>query len=174
MDKRIKSTNGNDHARATTADILGRGLAPAARVAAKWRGHYDLLVALRADLQRRKNNLVEDARQEPPHSGLHIGDAGTDQYDADFGLSMVSSEQNALYEIDQALRRIHNGTYGLCEVTGKPIEEERLQALPWTQFSAAAAQELEREGHSARTRLAQRGNLTGPVGDNSDDAGDEE
>lgn len=47
-------------------------------------------------------------------------------------------------EIDDALKRVANGTYGLCELTGKPIKAERLQELPWARYSIEAARELER------------------------------
>src|SRR5438309_524866 len=53
--------------------------------------------------------------------GMHQADAGSDAYDRDFALSLLSQEQDALYEIDQALKRIEVGTYGICEMSGKPI-----------------------------------------------------
>src|SRR5437016_1745764 len=59
--------------------------------------------------------------------GMHQADAGSDAYDRDFALSLLSQEQDALYEIDQALKRIDLGTYGICEMSGKqiPRSEER-------------------------------------------------
>jgi len=85
-----------------------------------------------------------------------MADAGTDTFDRDFALGMLSSEQDALYEIDEALNRIRDGTYGKCEVTGKPIEATRLEAIPWTRFSAAAEKQLERDGAVRKTRLGPR------------------
>lgn len=85
-----------------------------------------------------------------------MADAGTDTFDRDFALGMLSSEQDALYEIDEALNRIRDGTYGKCELTGKPIEPARLDAIPWTRFSAAAEKQLEREGALKRVRLGPR------------------
>ena len=52
---------------------------------------------------------------------MHQADAGSDAYDRDFALSLLSQEQDALYEIDEALKRIELGTYGICEMSGKPI-----------------------------------------------------
>src|SRR5215470_11509 len=46
--------------------------------------------------------------------GMHQADAGSDAYDRDFALSLLSQEQDALYEIDQALKRIELGSYGVC------------------------------------------------------------
>src|ERR1044072_9694888 len=53
--------------------------------------------------------------------GMHQADAGSDAYDRDFALRLLSQEQDALYEIDEALKRIEIGTYGKCEMSGKPI-----------------------------------------------------
>jgi RNA polymerase-binding transcription factor DksA len=68
----------------------------------------------------------------------------------------MSSEQDAVYEIDEAMMRIRRGTYGICELTGKPIERLRLEAIPWTRFSADAEQQLEKNGEIRRARLAPR------------------
>ena len=90
-----------------------------------------------------------------------MADAGTDSYDRDFALSMLSAESDALYEIDQAITRIQSGTYGICEVTGNKIEPERLQAIPWTRFSAQAARDLERSGQLRKAQLAELGTIAG-------------
>jgi RNA polymerase-binding transcription factor DksA len=85
-----------------------------------------------------------------------MADAGTDTYDRDLALSLLSSEQDAVYEIEEALTRIRDGTYGVCELTGEPIEPDRLEAIPWTRFSTAAEKQLEREGGVKRARLNPR------------------
>ena len=100
--------------------------------------------------QRRING---DASEEQPAFSLHMADAGTDQFDRDFALSMAS-EQNLLYEIEQAMNRIRGGSYGVCELTGKTIESERLKAIPWARFSAEAEKQLERDGMFERARFA--------------------
>jgi RNA polymerase-binding transcription factor DksA len=105
---------------------------------------------------RRQGGLAQEAADQHPVFSTHMADAGTDTYDRDFALGMLSSEQDALYEIDEALNRIRDGTYGICEVTGKPIEATRLEAIPWTRFSAAAEKQLEREGAVRKTRLGPR------------------
>lgn len=85
-----------------------------------------------------------------------MADAGTDNFDRDLALGMLSNEQDALYQIEQALDRIRNGTYGICEVTGKSIEPDRLEAVPWTRFSKAAGERVEREGGLRTARLGER------------------
>ena len=67
--------------------------------------------------------------------GMHQADAGSDAYDRDFALSLLSQEQDALYEIDEALKRVEVGTYGKCEMSGKPIPRARLEAIPFARFT---------------------------------------
>ncbi len=74
----------------------------------------------------------------------HMADQGTDNFDREFALNLVSSEQDILYEIEEALRRVDMGTYGICEMTGEAIERERLKAIPHARHSVKAQQELER------------------------------
>src|SRR5687767_6450806 len=143
---------------ATTTDVLG-GFPAKRSVNGKWRSHYKRLVELRNHLLKQRGELVRDAQEESLAFSEHMADAATDSYDRDFALSMLSSEQNALYEIDQAIHRIETGTYGVCEVTGEKIEAERLAAIPWTRFSAQAARDLERQGAVQRAKLAQPGSV---------------
>jgi len=156
---------------ATTMQILGDGN-HAPRVDPKWKSHYDKLVELRNQLGDRKGTFTETAKEEQRAFSLHIGDAGTDEFDRDFALSMMSSDQNAMYEIDEAINRIRNGTFGVCEISGQPIEEERLAAIPWTRYSAEAQREMELNGSAARTRLGERGSLAEPAktGEDGDEA----
>lgn len=144
--------------RAATADVLA-GPTPT-RVRSKWQPFYRRLLELRNHLQRRQDDLSKDALEENPSFSTHMADAGTDNFDRDVALGMLSSEQDAVYEIDQALDRIRNGTYGRCEMTGKPIEPDRLEAIPWTRFSAAAERQLEKQGALKTARLGPRQAVT--------------
>src|SRR5882762_7191407 len=84
--------------------------------------------------------------------GMHQADAGSDAYDRDFALSLLSQEQDALYEIDQALRRIELGTYGVCEMSGKPIPHARLEAIPFARFTVECQSQLEKQNKMSRVR----------------------
>jgi RNA polymerase-binding transcription factor DksA len=84
--------------------------------------------------------------------GMHQADAGSDAYDRDFALSLLSQEQDALYEIDEALKRIELGTYGKCEMSGKPIPRARLEAIPFARFTVECQSQLERQSKAARIR----------------------
>lgn len=88
---------------------------------------------------------------EASGSGEHQADAGSDAYDRDFALSMLSKEQNALSEVEEALRRIDNGTYGICEISHKPIPILRLEAIPFARLTVECQSQWEKEkGLSAR------------------------
>jgi len=84
--------------------------------------------------------------------GMHQADAGSDAYDRDFALSLLSQEQDALYEIDEALKRIELGTYGKCEMSGKPIPRARLEAIPFARFTVECQSQLEKQSRASRVR----------------------
>src|SRR5438094_7462029 len=84
--------------------------------------------------------------------GMHQADAGSDAYDRDFALSLLSQEQDALYEIDEALKRIELGTYGVCEMSGKPIPHTRLEAIPFARFTVDCQSQLEKQNKASRVR----------------------
>lgn len=107
--------------------------------------------------------------------GMHQADAGSDAYDRDFALSLLAKEQDAIYEINEALKRIDQGTYGICEMSGDLIPEERLEALPFTRFTVACQERIEREQRGGRWNRPVR-SLFGldEAADDSDDERDED
>ena len=86
--------------------------------------------------------------------GMHQADAGSDAYDRDFALSLLSQEQDALYEIDEALKRVEIGTYGRCEMSGKSIPRARLEAIPFARFTVECQSQLEKQSKAARVRAS--------------------
>jgi RNA polymerase-binding transcription factor DksA len=82
--------------------------------------------------------------------GQHQADAGSDAYEKDFALSLLSQEQDALYEIEEALKRIETGSYGVCEMSNKPIPYARLEAIPFARFTVDCQQQLEKENRGRR------------------------
>ncbi len=150
-----KQSKGKRKAKAATEDVIGR-IQPEPAIKFKWRPHYKRLTALKDQLLNRQGALARDAIEEQPTFSTHMADAATDTYDRDLALGMLSSDQDALYEIEEAIDRIRNGSYGVCELTGKPIEPRRLEVIPWARFTAAAEQQLEKEGAIKRTRLGPR------------------
>jgi len=102
--------------------------------------------------------------------GMHQADAGSDAYDRDFALSLLSQEQDALYEIDQALKRIELGTYGKCEMSGKSIPRARLEAIPFARFTVECQSQLERQNRASRVRQS----VTSLFGLTEEEGGDAE
>jgi DnaK suppressor protein len=122
------------------------------------RGQKDKLLQLRDAMVDSmagvaKDNLRSRAEgSEASAFGMHQADAGSDAYDRDFALSLLSQEQDALYEIDQALKRIELGTYGICEMSGKPIMHARLEAIPFARFTVECQSQLEKQNKASRVR----------------------
>jgi DnaK suppressor protein len=102
--------------------------------------------------------------------GMHQADAGSDAYDRDFALSLLSQEQDALYEIDQALKRIELGTYGVCEMSGKSIPRARLEAIPFARFTVECQSQLEKQSKASRVRQS----VTSLFGLTDDEGGETE
>lgn len=154
-----RAPKARNHVRAATGDIVPPDALKKPKISSKWASHYRRLSDLRDLLLRQKGALTQDANEEQPSFSEHMADAGTDSYDRDFALSMLSAEQNALYEIEDALRRIEDGTYGKCELTGKSIPIQRLDAIPWARFTIDAEKQLEQNGEVNRAQLAPLGSV---------------
>lgn len=92
-----------------------------------------------------QDNLRSRGEGESSAFGMHQGDAGSDAYDRDFALNLLSQEQDALYEIEEALQRIAGGSYGICEMSGKPIPEARLEAIPFARLTVECQEKVEQE-----------------------------
>ncbi len=121
-------------------------------------GQKKRLLALRDAMLDSMNGMAQDnlrSRAEGNEAsafGMHQADAGSDAYDRDFALNLLSQEQDALYEIDEALKRIEQGIYGTCEMSGKPINKERLEAIPFTRFTVECQSQIERQNKAQRVR----------------------
>ena len=74
---------------------------------------------------------------------LHMADMATDQYDREFSLGIASNEQTIIYEIDEALKRIEDGSYGICFTCEKPITKSRLKAVPYAKYCLDCQQKEE-------------------------------
>lgn len=125
----------------------------------KWAWHYKRLLVVRDRLfDERRERSTEAAEQVEPHS-MSIADSASDEIEHDLALAELSAEQDALYEIDEALLRIRNGTYGMCELTGEPISAARLRAVPWARFASQAEAQLEAHGQVRRPHLGTLGSV---------------
>lgn len=151
---------------ATLADILGFSTQPAAKqepvaqhnrrdVPAKFRKYFEALTSLREKIQSKINQRGRVVNKADADSELAVP-AQTDDddtFDHDFALSLVANEQDALAEIDSALDRIYEGTYGICEITGKEISRERLDAVPFARFSVEGQAQFEMQNRRRAQRM---------------------
>jgi DnaK suppressor protein len=116
------------------------------------------LLDLRDDLVDAVSGMARDTIRNAPEgseasgSGQHQGDAGSDAYDRDFALSVLAKEQDALYEIEQALRRIASGSYGICEISSRKIPQARLEAIPFARLTVECQAQWEKEYGNRRFR----------------------
>ena len=135
------------------------------------------LLALRDAMLDSMNGMAQDnlrSRAEGNEAsafGMHQADAGSDAYDRDFALNLLSQEQDALYEIDEAIKRIEQGTYGTCEMSGKAINPERLEAIPFTRYTVECQSQIERQNKAQRVRQSVTSlfGLTDEEGNDSDE-----
>lgn len=181
----VKKPGGKVVGAATLASILG--IAPKRKKSAKakstapevpesirpeWVKYYKCLVDLRNQLEGQMTGLAKESAEQLDGYSLHMADSGTDNFDRDFALGLLSADQDALYEINEALKRIEKDAYGVCELTGKKIPKARLTAIPWARFTVGAQAQLERDGAIGHKRLGKLGSV-GSAGINEvDDHGD--
>lgn len=122
---------------------------PKARMAKKDLERYrEILLRKRAELLGDISTMEEEALRTNSGSlsslPQHMAEQGSDTFDQSVSLDLAAVDRNLLREIDAALQRIEDGTYGVCMKTGKRISAERLAELPWAQYSIEAARAMER------------------------------
>jgi RNA polymerase-binding protein DksA len=109
----------------------------------------DLLLGKRGEILGDVSAMEREALRTSGGSNLstlpiHMADMGTDNYEQEFTLTLVETDRKLLREINHALAKIQNGSFGICEGTGKPITKARLEAQPWARYSIEYAKRMER------------------------------
>lgn len=113
----------------------------------------DLLESTRRKIVGDLNHLQKDALNTSPRDasgdlsgyGFHMADVATDNYDRELNLDIASTEQRLLNDIDNALRKIEDGTYGQCEVCDSKISVQRLRAMPYARLCIKCKEEEEKK-----------------------------
>ena len=109
-----------------------------------------ILLEARSELIDRVTGLEEDALRSSggnlSNMPIHMADIGTDTFDQDLAIGMAETERELLREIDEALDRVVAKTYGVCQLTGKPIPKTRLDAKPWAKYTIESARHIEKMG----------------------------
>lgn len=111
-----------------------------------------LLITERAKLASEIKSLAENASKSPREASgdlsaytLHMADMAADTYERELSMNIVSSEQELLYQIDDALKRIDDGSYGVCIQCNKPITMSRLKAVPYASMCVACQRTKEQK-----------------------------
>ena len=131
------------------------------RIKSEWKKYYDVLMDLRDHLLHQMGDIKKESAEEMSGYSMHMADSGTDNFDRDSALSHLSNDQDAVYEIEEALRRIERKTYGTCEISGKPIPKGRLNAIPWARYTVDSQAQLEKNGAIRQRRLGDLGTIDG-------------
>jgi len=108
-----------------------------------------MLVRKRAELVGDVNTMESEALLGQSgalsNTPSHTAEQGSEAYEQALSLDLAAADRKLIKEIDDAIERIKVGTFGLCQITGKPIKVDRLEELPWARYSIEAARELERQ-----------------------------
>jgi RNA polymerase-binding transcription factor DksA len=126
---------------------------------------------LLGDVECMEENIFQSGG-ELSNMPVHMADVGSDNFEQEFSLGLMAEGKKILTEIDLALQRIEDGTYGICEGLGIPIEMPRLEAIPWTRFSLEHAKLMEK-GRSLNNYRNRPLDIDRDDDDVNDDADDE-
>jgi len=174
LPKFSKSKRGRNDSRGTLK-LLGRNHRQR-RLDSFTRAQKEKLLQLRDAMVDSMAGVAQDTLRsraegsEASAFGMHQAAAGCDAYGRDSAMSLLAQEQDALYEIDQALKRIELGTYGTCEMSSKPIPGARLEAIPFARFTVECQSQLEKQSKASRVRQS----VTSLFGLTEDEGGEAE
>jgi RNA polymerase-binding protein DksA len=98
-----------------------------------------------------ENETLHRERSELSNMPIHMADAGTDNFEIENTIGLMDSEKKILQDIYDALNRIEEGTFGICENNGERIPKKRLEAIPWTRYCLACASKIEKRSSTAET-----------------------
>ena len=104
------------------------------------------LQGIRDGIQREQDDAIADAGGELSSVDQHPGDSGTETFEMEKNVSLLEQVDDELLEVEAASQRVERGTYGSCQVCGRPIGDERLEAMPATRFCVEDQAKAERQG----------------------------
>jgi RNA polymerase-binding transcription factor DksA len=119
-------------------------------IPSRWTRHFRNLQSLRESLLKDRVSQFANIVVPMEAHGADLADSAADEVNHAMALGILSHENDALFEVDSAIGRIMDGSYGICEKTGRPIPESRLRVVPWTRFSKEALEQIERERMAGR------------------------
>ena len=115
-----------------------------------------LLLQERAKCAGEIKSIARDASKSPREASgdlssytIHMADMSADSYDRELAMNIAESSQEVLYQIDEAIKRVDDGTYGLCQTCQKPISLSRLKVVPYTSMCIECQRDKERKTKSS-------------------------
>ena len=123
----------------------------------KWKKYYKLLIELRKNYSQGVSERAEEVHKRSvkedsgdlSYYGQHLADAGSESFERDMSYNLLEKNKYVLNEINEAVKRIKSGTYGICEITGAPIPDGRLTSIPYTRYTKEG-QEIKEEEERRR------------------------
>src|SRR3989338_8191897 len=116
-----------------------------------------LLITERERCTKEIRSIVEETKKSPREASgdlsgytIHMADMAADTYERELSMNLVSSEQEVLYQIDDALKRIDESTYGICQQCNNPITLTRLKAVPYAAMCIACQRQQESQKSKSR------------------------
>jgi len=105
------------------------------------------LIELRAEMTKLVQETSQDVKSDAESKGYsqHQADEGTDDFDRTISLQLTDKEIKIVRQIDRALEKIEEGTYGICDLSGEEIPIKRLDAIPYATMTVTAQEKLEKE-----------------------------
>ncbi len=97
------------------------------------------------EISTSNNDSIRDHTGEVSSYTHHLGDAASSSFEREFSLGLYERQQKYLQQIDSALDRIQDGSYGICQITGEPISIERLEEVPVAKYSVKGKEMKERQ-----------------------------
>ena len=104
------------------------------------------LQGIREGIQREQDDAIAEAGNELSSFDQHPGDSGTETFEMEKNVSLLEQVDDELLEVEAAVQRLERGSYGTCQVCGRPIGDERLEAMPATRFCVEDQAKAERQG----------------------------
>ncbi|MDP8290479.1 MAG: TraR/DksA C4-type zinc finger protein [Candidatus Susulua stagnicola] len=106
---------------------------------------FDLKDDVLAQIRDTSKDTLMKSQKDISGYGLHLADVATDSYERDFNLNLVSNERRIVINIDEALKRIQDKSYGICGVCKKDIAKSRLNVMPYAKYCRRCKEKLEKE-----------------------------
>ena len=98
------------------------------------------------DLNHMEQDALKKSRSDSATLDIsNFADLGSDNFEQDFTIGLIENSQETIREIDAALQRIEDGTYGICEEDGAKISKARLKAIPWARLCIECQRKAEKE-----------------------------